>query len=180
MVSFLCFVVLVTYIYIHTHTHICRYMKTKEGRQEPPFRMIDFSNVGTGRVAWEVLYFLQNSTKHNWENLEHNLKHYYNELLRFEPKADHEFPFEAFRMEYFLNLFLFLVHTLMKHFRSGTYFQSNKTDLEELISDDSVVGKKAKRDLNLVKSKMRNLLNAATDICNHCHEYDIISRPDAQ
>ena len=83
-------------------------------------------------------------------------------------------------MEYFLNLFLFLVHTLMKHFRAGTYFESHKKDLEELISDDSAVGKKAKRDLNLVKSKMLNLMRAATDICEHCHEYDIISKPDAQ
>jgi len=155
-------------------------MKTPEGRKNPPFRMIDFSNVGTGRVAWEILYFLQNSVEHDWDKLESYLKFYFDELVRFEPKVDEDFKYKHFRMEYFLNVLLFLVHTLMKHFRAGTYFESQKKDLEELVSEDSAVGKKAKRDLNLVKLKMLNLLRAATDICNHCHEYDIIGKPNAK
>ena len=56
----------------------------------------------------------------------------------------------------------------------------SKIRLEELVSEGSAVGKKAKRDLNLVKLKMLNLLRAATDICNHCHEYDIIGKPNAK
>ena len=61
---------------------IAAYMKTPEGRKNPPFRMIDFSNVGTGRVAWEILYFLQNSVEHDWDKLETYLKFYYDELVR--------------------------------------------------------------------------------------------------
>ena len=57
-------------------------MKTPEGRKNPPFQMIDFSNVGTGRIAWEILYFLQNSVEHDWDKLESYLKFYYDELVR--------------------------------------------------------------------------------------------------
>lgn len=130
-------------------------------------RFIDLTNFGTGRVAWEVHYFLSTSYHHDWDEVQLLLKDYYDTLVKHNPKAKIGFSYQDFRKEYNLLGLLNTAHHFAKMARTGKY---SGTKAKKLRRQSTTVGKKggkARKTIGNVTQQTDGLLSQAQDILHH-------------
>lgn len=142
--------------------------------REHPVRFIDLTNCGSGRVAWEVHYFISTSCDHDceWKDNEFLLSTYYDELVRLQPDATADgFTFRTFRREYYLVALLHAAHHLAHLVRTKKYHSGKKTKLlkrQSTVRD--TVGGKARKQIGNITQQTDGLLTKASQIFEHAEK----------
>ena len=150
--------------------------KDKEFDKEGCVRFIDLTNFGTGRVAWEVLYFLTTSYHYDWDENLRLLKDYYNTLEMHMGGTVHDYSFRDFRTEYYLLALLHCAHHFAKLVRTGKFSGQKAKKLRRQSTTVGKKGGKARKTIGNVMQQTESLLKIAADIFKY-EEESLFGKP---
>eukprot|EP00940_MAST-03C_sp_MAST-3C-sp2_P002763 g2763.t1 len=125
---------------------------------------IDLTNVGAGRVAWEVHYFISTSMAHDWEHLQTMLKSYYKSLITFRPGIQQSFTFQDFIEEYYLVALMHAAHHVAAMARSGSFTGKEAKRLRRRSTTAGSKGSKARKKIGTQTQQTESTLDRAADI----------------
>ena len=130
-------------------------------------RFIDLTNFGTGRVAWEVLYFLTTSYHYDWDDTHKLLKDYYDTLKEANGGSLIGYQFQDFVEEYYLLALLYCAHHFANLHRTGKFSGKKAKKLRRQSTTVGKKGGKARKTIGNATQQTNVLLRMATDIFQH-------------